>query len=289
MRRARALVCFALAGGASAAFVAVALAGCAGLVGADFDDPHLGVSNGDGGFQPVDSAAPPPGNGKDSAVPGRDANVPVIVAEGGTCPPGLTNCSGLCVDTLNDPDHCGKCGTSCPSDPNGAAVCVKSHCTFACDQGWEECAGGCCDTSTDAAPGADTAVPPVQGPDAATSSDPGILCGAGSTTARCPVASNSFCCGGKATGDTCDTNLTDLCATEVFCDNAAECGQSGVCCYDTATTQTLCQPACGPTQRQLCDPAASNECAAGTQCTGTFNPSAGSASASPGTSYTSCQ
>src|SRR6202041_2487757 len=118
-------------------------------VGADFDDEHLGAGAGDGSVSSGFDSASPITPHKDAGTSGVDATVPVIPAEGGTCPTGLTNCSGLCVDVANDPDHCGKCGTPCPGDPHGAPVCVTSHCTFACDQGWEECAGGCCGTSSD--------------------------------------------------------------------------------------------------------------------------------------------
>jgi hypothetical protein len=288
MRRPRALVWFALAAGL-AGLVALGPVACAGLVGANFDAEHLGaVGESDGSVQPgVDSSTPVTPHHDSGSGPGVDSSVPVIPAEGGTCPTGLTNCGGLCVDLQNDPDHCGKCATTCPGDPNGAAVCVKAHCTFACDQGWVECAGGCCGTGSDASSAADTAVPPTKDPDSGgggTTVDPGIACGA----AHCPVASNSFCCG-KASGDTCDTNLQDTCATEVFCDNAAECGQNGVCCYD-ATNQTFCETSCASGQKQLCNPAASGECGATLQCTGTFAPSGGSSGGTvSGTSYSYCQ
>jgi hypothetical protein len=249
------------------AALTVGLAACAALVGADFGDEYLRGAS-DGGATPTtDSGGSPPPGGDDSGgivQPGHDAG-PVVVADGGACPTGLTDCGGLCFDLTTNPAHCGKCSTSCPNDPHGAGVCVTSHCTFACDEGWVECAGGCCAPGTDASSPADAAPPPSDGG----SLDPGIACGG----AHCPVATNSFCCG-RTTGDTCDTNLGDNCPFEIFCDNAAECGGAGVCCYDTPTTQTLCETSCTASQKQMCDPAVSGECTTGgTTCTGTFSPS----------------
>jgi hypothetical protein len=194
------------------------------------------------------------------------------------CPSGLAACGGQCVDPTTNPSHCGNCGNACPNDPNGTGVCVKSRCTFACNVGWIECAGGCCSTtSDDAGPATDAAA------DDGSTGDPGILCSA----THCPVASNSFCCAGATGGDFCDTNLDDNCA-QIFCDNAVECEGMGVCCYDPQQGATFCASQCSQNQVQLCNPKGSGECQAGTQCTGTINP--GDNPGDPGTTnYATCQ
>jgi hypothetical protein len=253
------------------ACVAVALgaSSCAAIVGADFGDESLaaGAPDGQAGFDalaPLTDSSRDTGTNKDAGGHPQDASL----ADGNTCPSGLAACSDDCVDTTSNPDHCGACANACPDDPNGAGVCVKSRCTFACNVGWVECAGGCCSTTSDDA-GSDAA--------ADDAGDPGILC----SGARCAVASNSFCCGGGNGPDVCDTNLNDNCPVEVFCDNAVECQGMGVCCYDFQQAATFCDSQCSQNEVQLCDPKANGECQSGTQCTGTLTPAA--------TSYSSCQ
>src|SRR5262249_17021688 len=41
------------------------------------------------------------------------------------CPAGETDCSGTCVDTNTDPNHCGDCSTVCPAgDTCATGICV---------------------------------------------------------------------------------------------------------------------------------------------------------------------
>jgi len=44
------------------------------------------------------------------------------------CEPGLSDCSGECIDTMNDENHCGECWNPCEEDQ----VCLNGLC-------WEEC------------------------------------------------------------------------------------------------------------------------------------------------------
>jgi hypothetical protein len=256
--------------GAACVLSAVGVSACAALLGADFGDESLAGSP--DAQPPLDVFAPTiEGGTRDSGIRGLDASL----ADGNLCPTGLAACGNACVDTTTNPSHCGNCATACPNDENGAGVCVKSRCTFACNQGWIECAGGCCSsTGDDAGSGADAA-----GGDDASAIDGGIPC----ETTFCPVASNSFCCGGGGAGgpDFCDTNVNDNCAVEIFCANAAQCQGAGACCYDNQAAGTVCQTQCNGNQVQLCDPQAVGECPVGTQCTGTFTPA--------GTTYASCQ
>jgi hypothetical protein len=58
-------------------------------------------------------------------------------------------CSGACVDTKTDPNHCGDCSKVCPTKPHATAVCSGSQCSTKCDVGYSQCGGSCVDTSMD--------------------------------------------------------------------------------------------------------------------------------------------
>lgn len=58
------------------------------------------------------------------------------------CPPGLTWCGNECVDTTNDPHHCGSCQGDCLGPwegGNGSPVCIDSQCTYKCKAGFADC------------------------------------------------------------------------------------------------------------------------------------------------------
>ena len=55
-----------------------------------------------------------------------------------------TNCSGACIDTKTDANHCGSCTMSCASPGNGTAACVASACLPTCNDGQPACGGKCC-------------------------------------------------------------------------------------------------------------------------------------------------
>ncbi len=71
------------------------------------------------------------------------------LADGGVvdqCPgQGLVCCLGTCVNTTNDPQNCGGCGTTCSglSSMCHQAVCAPAACTPACTAGQT-----CCDLPT---------------------------------------------------------------------------------------------------------------------------------------------
>jgi hypothetical protein len=56
-----------------------------------------------------------------------------------SCPVGLTECGGACVDTKTNLDHCGQCNLKCASPANGDPVCLNSTCAFACRTGFGDC------------------------------------------------------------------------------------------------------------------------------------------------------
>lgn len=45
-------------------------------------------------------------------------------------------CSGACVDTLTNTQHCGSCGNVCPVPMNGAATCELGLCAISCSPGY---------------------------------------------------------------------------------------------------------------------------------------------------------
>jgi hypothetical protein len=63
-----------------------------------------------------------------------------------TCPPGLTNCGGVCRVLTIDPDHCGSCAHVCASNE----ICRGGVCTQlgACPSGQTNCGSGCVDLQT---------------------------------------------------------------------------------------------------------------------------------------------
>jgi hypothetical protein len=61
------------------------------------------------------------------------------------CPSGQINCSGKCVDTNTDEDHCGECHRLC----GPGQVCLMADCALSCPPGLTNCEGSCVDTDTD--------------------------------------------------------------------------------------------------------------------------------------------
>lgn len=59
-----------------------------------------------------------------------------------SCPNAQTACGGVCVDTQNDTNNCGSCGTQCPLD----ATCQSGTC---CQAGQALCGGACVDPQSD--------------------------------------------------------------------------------------------------------------------------------------------
>jgi hypothetical protein len=60
-----------------------------------------------------------------------------------TCPPDLTECSDVCVDTETDKSHCGECGEVCPSNQ----ICTGGEC--GCPPELTLCGVECVDLDSD--------------------------------------------------------------------------------------------------------------------------------------------
>lgn len=51
-----------------------------------------------------------------------------------------TDANGCEVNLNNDPSHCGRCGTACPSKPNAEVACGSARCYIrVCDDGFKDC------------------------------------------------------------------------------------------------------------------------------------------------------
>ena len=81
-------------------------------------------------------------DGGTDGSPGTDGGG---VDAGPTCPAGQTSCNSKCVDTTNDKNNCGKCGTVCP------VACSASACVTTCPSPTTNCNGSCVDLTKDAA------------------------------------------------------------------------------------------------------------------------------------------
>jgi hypothetical protein len=98
-------------------------------------DASTDGSTGSGGSSGVGSSS---GSGSSSGIssggPGGGGCSPI-------CGPGLTCCSGQCVNANNDPHNCGGCGIVC----GGATSYCEGHCKAPpCDQDATACGTGSC-------------------------------------------------------------------------------------------------------------------------------------------------
>ena len=137
-----------------------------------------------------------------------------VHAQFDNCPPGLRECSGVCVDTSSDPAHCGSCFNACPagqsctgflgcSCPSGtmerSGICTNTssdpahcgYCSNAC-RGGESCRGGTC-VSTNQVPAIPTTEPGSSAgppPDSGTSGVSFVTLASGSIEVLSPGTAN---------------------------------------------------------------------------------------------------
>ena len=176
----------------------------------------------------------------------------VVIIPLPTCSDGLTKCSGLCVDTMNNPNFCGDCTTICGSGRycnNG--ICAKDL-GEVCSSG-NECASGncvdnfCCHTACsslcESCQGATTGgVDGICGYITA-STDPenectnSLLCNGIGICAKSlgeACSTGSECASGNCVdGFCCDTKCSSLCES---CQGASNGGLDGTCGYITTST-----------------------------------------------------
>lgn len=65
------------------------------------------------------------------------------------CPSDETDGPGICVDTADDPDHCGECTNTCGPAPNADIWCDDGDCRSECRDGYTDCDGDCVDIDYD--------------------------------------------------------------------------------------------------------------------------------------------
>lgn len=66
-----------------------------------------------------------------------------------------TRCDGACVNTQDDPRHCGGCAIVCPGGDHAMPVCAMGQCALRCEAPWETCdgdGGGSCATNLNTSP-----------------------------------------------------------------------------------------------------------------------------------------
>ena len=73
----------------------------------------------------------------------------VIVVDTSSCVPPFVQCGPLCVDTQNDPNHCGGCTNVCPNADGGVATCNGGMCGITCPPNEKICNGVCTDVMSD--------------------------------------------------------------------------------------------------------------------------------------------
>lgn len=147
-----------------------------------------------------------------------------------SCPEGLTDCAGKCVDTGNNPEFCGDCDASCAADQYcSQGVCVR-HDGLTCTDS-SECMSGncvdgvCCDTSCDSL--CDSCLATSTGGTDGTCS--GIIAGS-DPDSECPGA--TFC-------------LADGSCSPVAKDNGAACSAGTECLSGNCVDGVCCDSSCG--------------------------------------------
>ena len=144
-------------------------------------------------------------------------------ASGEQCLSGSTKCqdgmsNDVCVNTQNDPSHCGACGNACGTPPNATAACVVGQC------GVGNCSAGFANCDMDATDGCEVKL----ATDTAHCGACGNVCSVVNATAACVVGQCGIgnCSAGFAN---CDMDATDGCEVKLATD-AAHCGACGNAC-----------------------------------------------------------
>jgi len=155
---------------------------------------------------------------------------------GAECRPGYVLCDGRCVDTENDPDHCGRCGRDCGRDECNAGMCGPDDPEAGVDGGPAD--AGAADASIEGGGGR----PPGQNqgssgtpflPDGGFNfPDPNVMSGCGIGQTDC----SGRCVDLQSDHDQCGA-CTTACGSEQFC-------AAGVCVDTCEAPLRPCGGAC---------------------------------------------
>jgi hypothetical protein len=143
------------------------------------------------------------------------------------CDPGLTACSGACVDVASDAKNCGGCGTSCPPALHASPACVGGACATICQPGWLDCdkdAAGACEVNGQS--------------DAKNCGSCGTACAAApNASPACALGACAFTC--AAGFADCDKIPATGCEASLALD-PTNCGACGVVCPPAANAVPAC-------------------------------------------------
>ena len=164
------------------------------------------------------------------------------------CPPGLSECNEICVNTALDPDNCGACGVVC----GAGEVCSRGSCQINCGAGLSDCGGVCVNVSND----------PDNCGACATACTGEEVCSAGSCVITCAEGQEN--CGGSCVDLQSEPSHCGACG--VVCEPGQDCrgGQCEVSCPAgfQACGGVCTNPLSDPDNCGLCG----TRCDAGTVC-----------------------
>ncbi|MGD0680396.1 MAG: hypothetical protein ABSC94_33915, partial [Polyangiaceae bacterium] len=152
-----------------------------------------------------------------------------------TCTAGFKDCDGNAsngceVNTTDDANNCGACGTKC-SQANGTGTCVASTCRITCDAGFANCDDNVtngCETSTTTTANCGSCG------NACSTADATEACSSTIAGYECSVVS---CTAGY---QDCDHSAANGCEVDIET-NANDCGGCGKACTTVNGTKETCQ------------------------------------------------
>jgi hypothetical protein len=160
-----------------------------------------------------------------------------------TCPVGTTECSGACVDTTTDPEHCSACDNACAFGPNSTPTYNGSTCGLTCNMNFSRCGEsdptkGCpFNTTSDAKACGEKCV------DCTASLPKGTVASCGSGTCNYSCTAGLHDCSTK-------TNKTDGCTCQIgdkVNPGPHHCTEKGTCCAKPKASCGADLPCCAGT------------------------------------------
>jgi hypothetical protein len=138
---------------------------------------------------------------------------------GTNCPSGSTDCAGVCINSQNDPSHCGACDNACGADE----VCYQGACATGCGPGTTDCSGSCVNTTND----------PTNCGACGTACAAGEVCTAGTCAFQCIGGSTD--CNGLCVDTSVDPANCGTCGTVCAAGEACSAGNCALSCQGGLT------------------------------------------------------